>query len=543
MRIIKNSFLLFSLTSLFFSTTVLSKENTKNEYSYLIETNEKPYENYTDIPFILRTKFSHGIYLDRYLQAVINDLRKVASDKKNLKQNDINLLKERKIAEQRKKQILDLIEFDINFDQKVTNNEIYSTLSQNGTSGDNSQIIEAQTIEIMRLDTDENTEISYEEMSSLSPEKQRIHDNEFRQYTDLINLDPSGDDILSDRELEILALKAFASVDKNDDKQISTEEYQVMNSAQPVNASQSFKPSGGSFGKKCTFKQEFYDLKLYAVEAASSNPLDFQIDYSDSPAVLVDLSVNIPESNVALILLGHMPTVWNLAIEPSTKIKAVFLGGNSAQRIYGLDNNIPIINNQMRDDNGNFKDFNSDLPCGREILIDWGISSVRELSQYLFKNDNITILKTDAQGQAYLGEKNSSIPFQNYEFLKSSYKIKNSFSPSLKGLEEAEKAGVIRKADENDLEKWIDILEQKAKKDINMIPISGKSLRDTLPKFSLERRTYVILKDFVFPTSLHGANSANFIISKGITPPKGQSGHSSVYDMNTATCSGPLAKC
>lgn len=538
MHIIKKTFLSLFLIVFLFSTPVSSKKNIENEYSYLKELNENPYENYTDIPFVLKNKFSYEIYLDRYLQIVINDLRKVASDKKNLTQSDINALKDQKITEERKKQLLELTNFDTNFDQKVSKEEIISVLSENSNAYNNNQkFVETKADEIMRTDTNNDGAISHDEMSNLSPQKQRLHDNEFRQYQDLIKLDQNNDEILSDKELEVLALKSFAAVDKNNDKQISVEEYQLMNKENPLDT---FQPEGGAFGNECNIQGDFKDMKVYAVDAASSKELDFQIDYSGSPTMVVDLSVNIPDSNVALILLGHFPTVWNLAINPSTKIKAVFLGGFGTQNIADLDNSTPVLNNQLRVTENGLK---PNLPCGREILVGWGLSPVRELSQHLFKNDDVTIIKTNGQGQASIGEKTTSLTFQKYETLKTSYKLKDSFSPSVKGLEEAEIAGVIRKATEKDLEQWIDILEENKRNNEDQIPIYGKTLRDTLQKFVLTPNTYVILKDFVYPIGFTGVDAVNFIIPKGITPPKGLSAPASVYDMNTASCSGPLSKC
>jgi hypothetical protein len=50
----------------------------------------------------------------------------------------------------------------------------------------------------------------------------------------------------------------------------------------------------------------------------------------------------------------------------------------------------------------------------------------------------------------------------------------------------------------------------------------------------------VVLKPFTYPAGLYGGNSATFLIPKGVPKPKGNSGHSSVYDFNTLNCQGAL---
>jgi hypothetical protein len=51
---------------------------------------------------------------------------------------------------------------------------------------------------------------------------------------------------------------------------------------------------------------------------------------------------------------------------------------------------------------------------------------------------------------------------------------------------------------------------------------------------------YVILKPFEIPAGLYGGHMATFFLAEGVPFPKGDLGHSTLYDLNTMKCQGTM---
>lgn len=66
--------------------------------------------------------------------------------------------------------------------------------------------------------------------------------------------------------------------------------------------------------------------------------------------------------------------------------------------------------------------------------------------------------------------------------------------------------------------------------------VGGKSINSFKPKHIYNG--YIILKSITIPSGLYGANSAVFFLEKGVSFPKGELGHSRLYDFNTMSCYG-----
>ncbi len=63
--------------------------------------------------------------------------------------------------------------------------------------------------------------------------------------------------------------------------------------------------------------------------------------------------------------------------------------------------------------------------------------------------------------------------------------------------------------------------------------IRGPRSRSALSEMSFSRgRAYVVLKPMTLPPRLRGALSAVFFVPKGVERPRGDPGHSSIYDFN-----------
>ncbi|WP_407908150.1 hypothetical protein [Lysobacter claricitrinus] len=91
------------------------------------------------------------------------------------------------------------------------------------------------------------------------------------------------------------------------------------------------------------------------------------------------------------------------------------------------------------------------------------------------------------------------------------------------GLVDALRAGHLRLASDADLQDWIARSHQ---------PVSVGRLRFN------GGGTYVIVDDFTIPSGLTGADSAVFLLPRGVPFPRGDAGHSVVLDLSTGACAG-----
>ena len=99
------------------------------------------------------------------------------------------------------------------------------------------------------------------------------------------------------------------------------------------------------------------------------------------------------------------------------------------------------------------------------------------------------------------------------------------------GLDDAIAKGSIRPATDADKDAWTRAVSAGSP------PIAGQN-STSLPRASRRPifRSYVVLKEFTYPTGLYGADSVVYFIAKGVPRPKGNPGHSRIYDFNTLQC-------
>jgi hypothetical protein len=86
-------------------------------------------------------------------------------------------------------------------------------------------------------------------------------------------------------------------------------------------------------------------------------------------------------------------------------------------------------------------------------------------------------------------------------------------------LEELVEKGLLREASLADVDAWRNA--------------AGGPKHKYVPHHS-----FVVLKPFVLPPGLHGADSGKFYVPKGVPRPTGDPGHSTVLDFNTMRCEG-----
>lgn len=269
-------------------------------------------------------------------------------------------------------------------------------------------------------------------------------------------------------------------------------------------------------------------------------PLGYQLDQRVAEAKRIDVIVNERRRPVVLMLGAHEPMLWNIQWTAGTKILAAMVGGQYRQAVSGLPRTTPVLLNYGTEER--------QAPCKSNIYVVPSRSSDAEknknrkhldlLAKEVYGRTTDRIYNV-TNGRVVIGE-----PLVAGTKILTSQDIppESFFDPSaplagIAGVQDAMKKGILRQATDLDANAW-KIEYAKTKHDRAISPNAKDNATTSTPKVLTD--TYVVLKPFVFPRGLFGRDMATFYILKGVPYPKGDPGHSTVYNFNTMTCTGPL---
>ena len=262
-------------------------------------------------------------------------------------------------------------------------------------------------------------------------------------------------------------------------------------------------------------------------------PLGYQLVQDNAVAKRIDVIVNERRRPVVLMLGAYEPMLWNIQWTPGTNILAAFASGQYRQAVAGLPRTTPVLLSYPTEERR--------APC-KSYFYDTQKNENRKHIDLLAKEvygrtaDRIFDI---GNGSVVIGEPlvagtktltSQDIPPESF------------FDPSaplagIAGLQDAMKKGILRQANDLDANAWkIEYAKTKHGSDIS--PNATDTATASTPKVLTD--TYVVLKPFIFPPGLFGRDMATFYILKGVPYPKGDPGHSTVYDFNTMKCAGPL---
>lgn len=276
---------------------------------------------------------------------------------------------------------------------------------------------------------------------------------------------------------------------------------------------------------------KFKDLKLppdYVILAAgaySGYETGFQIDNSGHEATQFDVAVNYENLPVVLVLGAYEPTIWNIGWSKNTRIVAVLIGGYHKQVVAGLNKNIPKL----------ISTYDNKSPCGY-FYIDQNSPRMDEINKksLLFFDKKINMIYPTTDGKVLVGNQltSSTKLVTSTEITPSSYRDMSTPLAGNAGIDEALKRGALRLATSEDAETWASKVLLGSTMSGNSLGIqTGSGNNQTSQKINLIK-TYVVLGEFTYPAGLFGNNSVIFLIPKGVVKPKGNPGHSNVYDFN-----------
>lgn len=270
------------------------------------------------------------------------------------------------------------------------------------------------------------------------------------------------------------------------------------------------------------------DFAVFAAGAYSGRKLSFQIDQSGNDGTQIDVAANSPDKPVVLILGAYEPTIWNISWSERTKILAVLVGGHHRQAVAGLAKGTPLLNSSS----------DSKEPCGYFYVTPDSLVALSTLSKRVFGRPVDRVFPA-IKGSVAVGERiaDGTRVVTSSDTTPESFYDKSARIAGPAGLEDAVRRGLLRKATKADAEAWSDAVARNSRQR-NIQPEAGQGVPKALTAFMYT--TYVVLGPFTYPSALYGGYLAVFLIPKGVPKPKGDPGHSAVYDFNTLTCQGAL---
>lgn len=263
--------------------------------------------------------------------------------------------------------------------------------------------------------------------------------------------------------------------------------------------------------------------------------LDFPIEQSDHKTLLVDLVVNETSHPVALILGQYEPTVWHIRRTPETKIVAVFLVGFHRQVASGLEQDVALKTSMFKQEEKGSCGY---VPFWNEDRANLDLISIQVYGQRAqfygaVAQDGFTVVGKENFNRASLVQSGLNPP--------ESYKLVGVPLAGRLGIQEAFDQGYIRPATATDQMAWVEKITDYAPDDPAAAEFLRKIEEDPGGQYMqmIWGDAYVVVRDdFTYPPGLHGANSGIFIIPDGVKRPKGDPGHSAVFDFKTMRCYG-----
>ena len=210
--------------------------------------------------------------------------------------------------------------------------------------------------------------------------------------------------------------------------------------------------------------------------------------------------------------------------DPRSRLAAVHISGSERAAITGLSDGVPLLYVTGRDP-GTCKAFVVSANYWDLYRVNPAIQAAFGRSvDMVFLAKHGEILINDATVAAADLDRQRNAP------LSDSYPKRQPTSELVQLLRE----GRIRNASREELEALSDALQAVRRSDPEIPPVAGLG-RPRRPWTEI-LQTYVVLDRFAFPPGLSGANSAYFIVPKGVGAPEGDLGHSAIFDYNRSDC-------
>lgn len=265
-------------------------------------------------------------------------------------------------------------------------------------------------------------------------------------------------------------------------------------------------------------------VRILAAGAHAGAPAGFEIDESGHQATLMRVAVNRPGERVALLLGAYEPTVWSVGWTAGTEIVAVLATGYHDQRLSGLPAGTPT----------GVSTYQNRGACGFAYVETRPTGGLDGVAGRAFGR-GVDEMHIAQGGRAMIGPAGDALITGADAPEPAEFAVAGTLPAGDAGLQVALRDGLLRRATPADAEAW-----RTAARDAGALYGEQAHERATHPM--LNDRSYTVLKSFRFPSGLYGAHLAVFYLPQGVAEPTGNPGHSSVFDIATGTCRGPMCR-
>lgn len=517
-----------------------------------------------DIPTILLEKLTRHVYKEQYISSVLGIIRNNASDHITLKVSDLQALDEKLKQNYRAQKMSQILPYDKDFDGIITRDEVSTALSSKTSSTQrNENAVQA----IMRIDLDENNEITREEIVSYSDHefenRYMIESYPIKDVKGILSLNKDRDQVTLN-ELKDIALRAFHEYDKNGNDIIEEDEMEhlktIYNKQNELDKILSL---------ECSFPPPKNNEKIIFIGTSHGKAIStISVAGQTQETSVIPVHIDQDDENLYIIASASNPVIWQFTGDIQN-VSQLVLAGNKAN---DKSNNINIASSGIPQEKVSFADIKE---CGlrhankshhKQYQKD---ITIRALEKLLGKEPELFLSQDSLLAVHIFGDRINTD--NSEEFKNSQEKTPKGFEKALwrKHLETTDGGGLIdldietivsdSKAEDYEvLPRWAgfsklayegrvvsiknvnnsDIVISKSGgehlltiENIDNLTFSGLRSNNHNPKinFSVGNRVKIIKNIPYYPTGLHGGHSAEIIIGKGVDIPQGNPGHSKVF--------------
>jgi len=514
----------------------------------------------------INTQFREG-----YVAQVLGTLRQVAPDKLSLNRQQLAELQEKNLLEGRRQSlqqhINNFIGFDSNLDDKVDAEEL-----KNNLTGENQGYRAAQAEQFMETyDTNKDGIATLEEAKALAlstPSPRMNRRNDTSTIEELFKLDPNNDGTLTIAELETFALKAFRTIDKDNNGILTDEERTpIMPLVQQRMQEQEQRLKMEQLGchniPKPAADETVVYIGTYSGVAISTVTLTGQSEETN----VIPFNINSTNGKFYVIAATYSPTIWQFSGNTAQISRLVLAGysrtpnnrstpaagatGVSAERISYMSSE--CVGQRFYGSEGRSNQR------AEESLRTTLKALVNREPDTLFMQHRIgalTLLGNKPYNIMESQKRNQPVPPTGFDSTLWAEAIKGLYPMGFIAVDPGKVVTSAKAEAYEVLPGWIGIAklldEGRIVREIPPPPPApGPDASDAertrhrgmMLNYNASgegSRNYRIVKEIpYYPSGLHGAHLVRFTIAKGVPAPKGSPGHSCVIDENTGSSRGP----
>lgn len=199
-------------------------------YGYAKASEAEKYKSIAEVPAIFKAESIGRPLKEQYIKHLLSIIHLHANGSNGLTEESLKKYQENEIFRKRVSQRERILKYDLNFDSKVTYDEIANPFAFLLKNQDTEETRERRIKQLMQYDINNDKVLSYAEISSPSPKETKAIQYGYivTKGRDLLELDPNKDGTITVNELTNMAKSAFQLFDQDGNGKISSREYKEM---------------------------------------------------------------------------------------------------------------------------------------------------------------------------------------------------------------------------------------------------------------------------------------------------------------------------